>query len=252
MGINTNEPRPTGINDTMYLVGHHAIRTYTRLALDMHIEWHAPMPDGPKIITANHPTTTDPFYLLGLTSEPLSLLITQMAFDAPVFGSYLKAAGHIPVIKEKGRAAFDTALALLDSGRSIGIFPEGSLSPQEGGVARPRTGAARLALMTGVPVVPVGVYLNRDHIHSVDTTIEEHNATARWYPGGPYAMTVGAARTYCGDVADYEQVREIANQIMKDIAALAVESAGALDMLRQTPDGFDTMSGRLLRAGENW
>jgi 1-acyl-sn-glycerol-3-phosphate acyltransferase len=48
--------------------------------LDIDVQWHAPLPPGPKILAPNHPTTTDPFYILMLTSEPVAVLVTESAF----------------------------------------------------------------------------------------------------------------------------------------------------------------------------
>src|SRR5262245_14834463 len=89
--------------DAAYSIGHAAIKTYTRWVLNMDIEWQAALPEGPRILAANHPTTTDPFYLMALSPEPMSMLITEMAFKLPIAGAYLKQAGHIRVERERGR-----------------------------------------------------------------------------------------------------------------------------------------------------
>ena len=84
--------------------------------------------------------------------------------DTHVLGRYLRAAGHIPVITGNGRAAFEEAKRLLGAGQTVTIFPEGSISPLEGGFYPARTGVARLALSTGAPVIPVGIHLDRERI----------------------------------------------------------------------------------------
>jgi 1-acyl-sn-glycerol-3-phosphate acyltransferase len=217
------------IEQSVYQLGRNTIDLYTRVMLDMDVWQHAPLPGGPKIIAANHPTTTDPFFLLTLPGEQMSLLITEMAFKAPVFGHILRMSGHIPVLQDNGRAAFDRALELLKAGRTIGIFPEGSLSPHEGGLCKSRTGTARLALLSGAPVIPVGIHLHRERIRYVDTTFEDMSATARWYLNGPYAMTVGEPMTFSGDVEDRAYVRSVSETIMLRIGRLARESAFRLE-----------------------
>ena len=102
--------------------------------LGMDVEYHAALPAGPKIIAANHPTTTDPFFLMTVVSEQMSILVTELAFEVPVFGDYLRAAQHIPVILAKAALAFEQARRRLVTGRTIGIFPEGALSPLAGGL----------------------------------------------------------------------------------------------------------------------
>ena len=68
---------------------------YGKALLNVSVEWQAPLPSGPKIIAANHPTTTDPFLLMGLIGEPMSILITESCFKLPGLGAFLRAAGHV-------------------------------------------------------------------------------------------------------------------------------------------------------------
>jgi hypothetical protein len=67
-------------------------------------------------------------------------------FQVPLLGAYLKRAGHIPVEAGKGQEAIDAAVALLKKGHTVVIFPEGVISPLEGGFHEARTGVARIAL----------------------------------------------------------------------------------------------------------
>ena len=152
------------VQRVLHLVSMTMVRVYAWLMLRMDVFWQAPFPAGPKLIVANHPSTTDPFYLGLLSHQPISLLIIESLFLIPVFGAFLRWSGHIPVVPGKGRAAFDAAHRRLLRGRSVAIFPEGDLSPAEGGCCRPRTGAARLALLTGVPIIPVGVTGTEDRV----------------------------------------------------------------------------------------
>ena len=199
-------------------------RLYARTMLKMDVRWHAPLADGPKIIAVNHPTTTDPFLLMGLMSEPVSILITEMCFKLPVLGHFLRRAGHVPVMDGNGRTAFEQAVKLLQVGRTVAIFPEGSLSPLGGGVCAPHTGVARLALITRVPVIPVGIHLQRENIYFLKTTVDGKTEIARWYFHGPYAVTVGKPMRFDGSVEDRELVHSISQRIMGRISLLARES----------------------------
>jgi 1-acyl-sn-glycerol-3-phosphate acyltransferase len=76
-----------------------------------------------------------------------------------VVSRFLRAVGILPMNRAGGRASassMDVVLDALREGKVVGIFPEGTRSP-DGRLYRGRTGVARLALATGVPVVPVGV-----------------------------------------------------------------------------------------------
>lgn len=219
----------------VYRFGVAVLRGFSSWMLHRDIVRHAPLPPGPKIYAVNHPSTTDPFYLLTIAPEQISILISQIAFKAPLFGRYLRAAGHVEVVHQNARAAFDEAVRLLSQGRTIGIFPEGSLSPAEGGLCRARTGVARLALLSGVPVVPVGVALDRTRLRNVETTLGDMTDEARWYLNGPYSITVGEPIYLDGDIDDWEYVRGAAQGIMDEIGELALESTRRQAAFRSTP-----------------
>jgi len=219
-----------------YWAGRAVMDLYARMALDTRVQWQTRLPAGPKIIAANHPTTLDPFLLLTIGFDQMSILVTESAFKVPGFGRYLQAAGHVPVFQANGRAAFDEAVRLLHAGRTVGIFPEGALSPLDGGLCHGHTGVARLALKTKVPVVPVGIALHRPRIRFMNTHIDEIVETARWYLRGPYTLTVGEPLYFKGDVDDRDYVRAVTDRILGDIARLEQQSAArvARDVARLT------------------
>jgi 1-acyl-sn-glycerol-3-phosphate acyltransferase len=208
----------------LYDAGKQAIRTYSGGLLNMDVEWHAPLPDGPVIIAPNHPTTVDPFVMLGLLPRRTRILVTESAFKVPVFGRYLRQTGHICVGHSSGRTAFDQARELLTNGHTLTVFPEGALSQADGSLQRARTGVARLALLTGAAIVPVGIGLDRSRVRHLDTQIDDQVETARLYLRGPYAVTVGRPLHLNGDVNDWPHVRALAAALMTQIAALAQES----------------------------
>ena len=192
--------------------------------LDLDVVEQSPMPPGPKIITPNHPTTIDPFVLLTLAPEQISILVTGGAFNVPLFGRILRRSGHIPVVRGEGRRAFEEVRRRLEEGRSIGIAPEGALSALDDSFPRARSGAARLALLTGAPVIPVGIHLERDRIRYKTVTMEGKPATARFYRG-PYAVTVGNSMYFNGDMQDHTLVKFTTERIMRRIIQLSRESA---------------------------
>ncbi len=224
--------------DKLYGVGKSLVAWYTRLMLRMDVAWEAPLPQGPKILAPNHPTTTDPFFLMTLTQEPVSILVTGAAFEVPLFGRYLDAAGHVPVAKGEGalpaarRATFEAARTLLKEGRNVAIFLEGSLSPENGGLCRPRTGAARLALITGAPVIPVGIALLQERVRRFEPEIQGQKEFGRFYLRGPYAMTVGRPLWLQGDVEDWAYVRQETERIMAHIARLVQCSQDRIAAMR--------------------
>ncbi len=120
---------------------------------------------GPAIVAANHRSYFDPVaYGLAVFEggrNPRGLAKKEL-FDAPVIGSMIRAAGAICVDRKvSGRAAFREAEEALRAGELLIIAPQGTIprgmdffDP----VLQGKTGAARLAAVTGAPVIPLGVW----------------------------------------------------------------------------------------------
>ncbi|MAT42218.1 MAG: hypothetical protein CL609_07745 [Anaerolineaceae bacterium] len=208
----------------LYRLSRPVVKTYVGTMLDLDVEWKTPFPEGPKIIAANHPSTSDPFFVAALANQQSYILINQTLFKVPVFGKYLRKSGHIPVAAGNGPAAMEEALSRLADGSTIIIFPEGALSPERGGFCQPRTGVARLALASGAPVVPVGIHLDRSRIHAIKTEVEGKDEVGRWYIRGPYNMTVGRPLLFRGDVENRPYVRQVSTAIMQHIIEMAYQS----------------------------
>ncbi|MBN1581650.1 MAG: 1-acyl-sn-glycerol-3-phosphate acyltransferase [Anaerolineae bacterium] len=214
-----------------YWLGWPLVSLYALFMLKMDVLKHAPLPDGPKILAVNHPSCTDPFLILLLSRQKMSILITEKAFKVPVFGSYLRKADHVCVVPGKGEAVLARAEQLLKQGRTVVIFPEGQISPQDGGFHRARSGVARLALSSGVPVIPVGIHLARERLHKIVSKIEGENALGDWYLRGPYHVTVGQAMRFEGNVQDREHVVSVSETIMQSIIGLAQQSARRMEAM---------------------
>lgn len=207
-----------------YEVARAIVHAYSRVFLRMDIRWYDPLPEGPKLFIANHPSASDPF-LIHLLSR-MSVLVTTNAFAFPLLGLYLRRAGQIEVAP--GGDALEQACRRLQQGHSVGIFPEGTFSPQEGGFREPRSGAARLALMTGVPVVPVGIYLPRERSLRIASRMNGRPMVGYWYLRGPYAITVGQPMKFEGDSENRVHVRSVSGTMMEWITSLALESEARL------------------------
>lgn len=121
------------------------------------------LPDGGIIVVSNHTSYADGL-LLALVcrrlGRSLRLLATSGVFRAPVIGGLARRLGFIPVDRGAvtASASLDTAAAAIEAGEAVGIFPEGRLTrdpdhwPERG-----KTGAVRLALRTGAPIIPVAM-----------------------------------------------------------------------------------------------
>jgi 1-acyl-sn-glycerol-3-phosphate acyltransferase len=199
------------------------IGSYARLMLKMDVRWQASLPHGPVLYAANHPSTNDPIYIHLITRQPMSVMITSKVFSIPVLGAYMRKMRQIEVVRGQGEHALGQARAALASGRSVVIFPEGAISPS-GGFAPVRSGVARLALQSGVPVVPVGIHLRNENCVHVPTMLDGEPDVITWYLHGPYAVTVGRPLHFQGDTNDRPLVKTIAETVMEHIRTLARES----------------------------
>lgn len=211
------------IRGILYSAGRLLIALYARLFMELDILWQAPLPAGPKLIVANHPSFTDPFAISLLSTRPMAILITSLAFLVPILGFYLKRSRHIPVTPGAGRPAFDEALQRLKAGETVALFIEGQISPTEGGFCPPRTGAVRLALSAGVPIIPVGIHIARERLHVIEAKVKGETYTEQWYMRGPFRMVVGEPMRLEGDVEDHAHVKAESQRVMQRIIDLAHE-----------------------------
>lgn len=121
------------------------------------------VPEGGAVLAFNHPTCRDPLAVQAAYRKPLYFLGKKEAFDLPVIGWMMRRlGGQIPLDRQGGgnRGALDEAVQRLRAGAKVALAPEGTRSGR-GPLGRGRTGAVRLALQAGVPVVPVAVFPGR-------------------------------------------------------------------------------------------
>jgi len=123
------------------------------------------------------------------------------------------ALGQVPVDRSGGRrseAALITGLKVLADGDCIGIYPEGTRSP-DGRLYKGRTGIARLAIESGAPVVPVAMS-NTDKIQPTGKVIPNVQRVG---------MRFGKPMYFDGDSTDLQYLRDVTDQIMNSIHALS-------------------------------
>jgi 1-acyl-sn-glycerol-3-phosphate acyltransferase len=115
---------------------------------------------GAAIIAANHVSFLDSFFIpLVVKWRKMTYLAKADYFKSWKTSWFFKAAGQISCEREGGRKSEQSltiASDVLAGGSLLGIYPEGTRSPDER-LHRGRTGVARLALKAGVPVIPTGV-----------------------------------------------------------------------------------------------
>jgi putative phosphoserine phosphatase/1-acylglycerol-3-phosphate O-acyltransferase len=121
--------------------------------------------DGPAIVVGNHRSYFDPLAMavtLAKRGRPVRFLGKKEVFDAPIVGQVARAMGGIRVERGTGSDEPLAAAALaLEAGELVAMMPEGTIPRGPAffdPVLKGRWGAARLAAMTGAPVIPVGLW----------------------------------------------------------------------------------------------
>lgn len=126
--------------------------------------------DGPAILASNHLSFSDSIFLPLMVDRHITFLAKSDYFTGRgpkgrLIAWFFGAVGQVPVDRTGGRAseaAITTGLRVLGEGSLLGIYPEGTRSP-DGRLYRGKTGVARMALESQVPVIPVAM-INTRHI----------------------------------------------------------------------------------------
>ena len=108
-----------------------------------------------------HGAYLDPLIIaLGQPRARLRFMAKYQVLEWPLVGRMVRSAGAFPVVRGGGRsgAALEVAQAVIESGDGLVIFMEGRMVLEHSGLGVPRTGLPRMALATGVPVVPVALH----------------------------------------------------------------------------------------------
>jgi len=178
---------------------------------------------GPAVVAGNHVSALDGIALalvVGRDGSRMTRFLTAAEFfPRPVFGWALRRYRQIPVRRGQGDAhALDEAIETVRSGGLAGIFPEGrvNLSPEEG-LQRGRRGAARIALASGAPIVPVGIW---------GTQVRYPQTGIRFGP--PWrprlAIAIGTPLVADGDPDSGEDLARVTDLMMQRLADQVAEA----------------------------
>ncbi|BBY53293.1 1-acyl-sn-glycerol-3-phosphate acyltransferase [Mycobacterium koreense] len=124
---------------------------------------HVPA-SGAVILASNHLAVADSFFLPLVVRRRITFLAKAEYFTGTGLKGWFtrwfySVSGQVPIDRtdaDAAQAALDTAKRLLDEGKLLGMYPEGTRSP-DGRLYKGKTGLARLALETGIPVIPVAM-----------------------------------------------------------------------------------------------
>jgi 1-acyl-sn-glycerol-3-phosphate acyltransferase len=143
--------------DLYPLLGDRLVRPLVKAVYRVRVHGGERIPErGGCILAANHDSLLDPFVLGVATDRPVRFMAKAELWDNPVVAWMMDGFGAFPVQRAAGdRRAAARGAELLRAGEVVGIFPQGTALPYR---HKPfGRGAARLALATGAPIVPVAL-----------------------------------------------------------------------------------------------
>jgi 1-acyl-sn-glycerol-3-phosphate acyltransferase len=176
---------------------------------------------GGAILASNHLAVVDSFFLPLLVPRRITFLAKSDYFTQPGVLGWLKktffsGVGQVPVDRSGGsaaQAAMNTAIRLLREDRLLGIYPEGTRSP-DGRLYKGKTGVARMTLEAGVPVIPVAM-IGTDKVNPIGSRM--------WRPHKVH-IRVGAPldfARYAGMAGDRFIERSMTDEIMYALMELS-------------------------------
>jgi 1-acyl-sn-glycerol-3-phosphate acyltransferase len=132
---------------------------------------------GGAILASNHLSFSDSFFLPLMVDRRVTFLaksdyFTGRGLKGRLTAGFFKGVGQLPVDRSGGHAseaALATGLKVLRRGELLGIYPEGTRSP-DGRLYRGKTGVARMALEAKVPVIPV-VMVDTDKVQPIGRVV---------------------------------------------------------------------------------
>ena len=173
---------------------------------------------GPVIIASNHLSFSDSIFMPLVVPRKVTFLAKSEYFTSPGPKGLIKkltfiALGQVPVDRSGGRrseAALITGLQVLANNECLGIYPEGTRSP-DGRLYKGRTGIARLAIESGAPVIPVAMF-NTEKIQPTGKVVPKILRVK---------MVFGEPMFFEGDSSDQLHLRDVTDQIMKKLQDLS-------------------------------
>ena len=194
--------------------------------------------DGPAVLCANHLAAIDSFIVPAVINRKVIYVGKSEYLDDWKTRRLFPALGMIPIDRRGGdhaAGALQTARSVLDQGGLFAIYPEGTRS-RNGLLHRGHTGAARLAVESGAPIIPIGL-VGTDEIQPVNVSVPKFFTRAKVKIGAP----IDVAR-YADRVGDHAVYRQLIDEVMFEIQALSGQEyvshyVGAKPEVNETPAG---------------
>lgn len=176
--------------------------------------------EGPVIIASNHLSVLDSVFMPLVIDRKVTFLakseyFTGRGIKGRIIRWFFLGIGQLPIDRAGGKASeasLNTGLEVLASGGVLGIYPEGTRSP-DGRLYRGRTGIARLVLEGGAPVIPVAMF-DTDTVMPIGAKLPKVHRVGVVF-GEPLDFT-----RYAGLGSDRFVLRAVTDEILLELARL--------------------------------
>ena len=176
---------------------------------------------GAAILASNHLSFSDSIFLPLQCPRPVVFLAKSEYFTGKGIKGFFvklffKSTGQLPIDRSGGKAseaALNTGLGVLEQGQLLGIYPEGTRSP-DGRLYRGRTGIARMALEAKVPVIPVAM-IDTEKVQPIGTRLPRVRRV-----GIVYGKPLDFSR-FDGMEGDRIVLRAVADEIMYELMRIS-------------------------------
>ena len=173
--------------------------------------------EGPVILAINHQSFMDSMFAPLLVRRQVVFLGKADYFSSPKTAWFFRAAGVIPLKREGGsasEAAIQAGVRALQAGQVVGIYPEGTRSP-DGRLYRGKTGVARMALLARCPVIPVALFGTRD-LQPIGRKMPKLSGRIEVHYGKPLSF-----ERFYGQESDRFVLRSVTDEVMYEIMMLS-------------------------------
>ncbi|MDT5026853.1 MAG: 1-acyl-sn-glycerol-3-phosphate acyltransferase [Micromonosporaceae bacterium] len=203
----------------LYTIGQYTVAPAVRLAFRPRVEGLENVPaKGGAVLAGNHLSVADEYIMGSVVPRHIAFWAKAEYFNGTGLSGFavktlMRGLGAIEVNREGGRAALtalDAAIPALRGGELVGVYPEGTRSP-DGRLYRGRTGAVRLALLAEVPIIPIGV-IGTERVQPIGRKIPKL--------GAKVTIRFGKPMDFTGATMDSTTLRAITDELMATIQGL--------------------------------
>ncbi len=188
---------------------------------------------GPLVVISNHQSHIDPFLVGAACHRRIRFMSKLENFKTPIVRTLFTNLGAFKVDRENPEAGWERARQLIREGEVVGLFPEGTRSV-DGELGEFRTGAVRLAIEMGCPIVPMAIIGSQNALPKGKLVMKPTQILVR----------VGDPRYYHDyDINNisYDEVRRLTDELREDITKLKNGTYGKTEaqLLEEGPDDIE-------------